>query len=135
MSDLTAYIANLENYSVKELQQIWRDYFEVVPEQVNKPYLVRGIAYRVQELRYGGLRPEIIKVLNRNLKDVEEQLRTKMRQKPGVVLTRLYKGIEFRVTIVEGGFEFNGMLYRSLTKIASIITDSKTSGPLFFGVK
>ena len=134
MHNLSTYIANLESYSVKELQEIWKDYFDYNAEQVSKVYLIRRIAYRVQELRYGGLKPEIIKILNRNIKD-KNNLTKKSKLKNGAVLTRVYKGIEFRVTIVDEGYEFNGMLYKSLTKVAGIISGSKTSGPLFFGVK
>ena len=135
MDDLSTYIANLEGMSVKELQIVWKDFFDIKPDQTNKSYLIRRIAYRVQELKYGGLKSAIVKLLNCNVKEADVKSKSKSRIKIGAVLTRVYKGVEFRVTIIENGYEFNGMIYKSLTRIAGVITDSKTSGPLFFGVK
>ena len=38
------------------------------------------------------------------------------------------------VTMLEGGFEYEGRPYRSLSAIAREITGSHISGPAFFGV-
>ena len=36
---------------------------------------------------------------------------------------------------LEGGVEYCGQRYRSLSELARIITGSRWSGPLFFGLK
>jgi hypothetical protein len=37
--------------------------------------------------------------------------------------------------VVEGGFEFAGERYKSLSMIARLITGTSWSGPAFFGLK
>ncbi|MFI3241731.1 MAG: DUF2924 domain-containing protein [Alphaproteobacteria bacterium] len=133
MNNISAYIANLENLTSEELVKIWGSYFNEKPEQTTKRYLIRRIAYRVQEIKYGGLRPDIIKLLNKRVKD-ESKVKTNP-LKLGTTLSKIYKDVEFRVKVVEDGFEYNGFIYKSLTKVAFVITGQKTSGPLFFGVK
>lgn len=41
----------------------WRDPFYSGPPPFNRPYLESRPAYRIQELAYGGLKPETIKLL------------------------------------------------------------------------
>ena len=38
-----------------ELKQLWRDLYDREPPPYNKPFLVKRLAYRIQELAYGGL--------------------------------------------------------------------------------
>ncbi len=52
----------------------------------------------------------------------------------GTVLAREYKGDEIRVQVVENGFEWNGVVFRSLTAVAQAVTGSKWNGRLFFGL-
>ena len=40
------------------LKQQWRELFAKEPPPGNRPYLESRLAYRIQELAYGGLRPE-----------------------------------------------------------------------------
>ena len=55
---------------------------------------------------------------------------------PGTVLIREYKGVEHRVTVThDGQFEYQGCVYRSLSRIAREITGAQWSGPLFFGLR
>lgn len=53
----------------------------------------------------------------------------------GTRLVREWHGRAHRVDVVEGGFDYDRERYRSLTEIASRITGSHRSGPLFFGLK
>ena len=54
--------------------------------------------------------------------------------KPGTRLIREWQGITHEVTIEEKGFSWNGVHYRSLSRIAQDITGTKWSGPRFFGL-
>jgi hypothetical protein len=54
---------------------------------------------------------------------------------PGVVLIREWGGVKHKVAVVESGFSFRGQRYRSLSAVARLITGSRWSGPLFFGLK
>lgn len=61
----------------------------------------------------------------------------KAKQLPvGSVLTRHWHGRDYQVTVVgKNRFEFAGESYRSLSKIAEVITGTHWSGPRFFGLQ
>jgi len=50
-------------------------------------------------------------------------------------LVREWKGITHEVTVVEGGFEYQGRRYRSLSAAARAIAGTRWNGPLFFGLR
>jgi hypothetical protein len=54
--------------------------------------------------------------------------------KPGTRLIREWQGVTHEVTIEEKGYSWNGLNYRSLSRIAQDITGTKWSGPRFFGL-
>ena len=41
--------------ATQQLKQLWRDLYDREPPPYNKPFLVKRLAYRMQELAYGGL--------------------------------------------------------------------------------
>ena len=53
----------------------------------------------------------------------------------GTRLLREWQGRTHHVTVVAGGFEYDGRVWRSLSAIARAITGSAWSGPLFFGLR
>jgi hypothetical protein len=55
--------------------------------------------------------------------------------RPGTVLSRPYKGQTLRVTVLELGFQYEGVVYPSLSSVAKAITGSHCSGRLFFRLK
>jgi len=94
--------------------------------------------YRLQELQHGGLG----KSTRRKLQTLAKLFRTEGRVaadpglnlKPGARLVREWHRRTHTVTVTEDGFEYAGMTYPSLTKIAKKITDTHWSGPRFFGL-
>jgi hypothetical protein len=50
-------IAGLPKLSHDELKALWREYFGVEPPAYRRGFLIRGLAHRIQELTYGGLKP------------------------------------------------------------------------------
>jgi len=55
--------------------------------------------------------------------------------KAGEKLTRMYRGKEHVVEVIEDGFRYEGHDYTSLTALAKEITGYKAiSGPAFFGL-
>ncbi len=50
----------------------------------------------------------------------------------GTVITRLHAGVEHQVTILADGFDYQGERYRSLSKIARLITGTAWNGFHFF---
>jgi len=45
------------------------------------------------------------------------------------------RGVLHTVNVVDSGFTWNGQTYKSLTRIATLITGGKWNGPLFFGLR
>jgi hypothetical protein len=51
---------------------------------------------------------------------------------PGTLITRVYKGRELHVQVLDDGFEFEGAVFKSLSAVAKHITGSHCNGYLFF---
>ncbi len=53
---------------------------------------------------------------------------------PGACLSRVYREREHIIRVLDGGFEYAGRRYRSLSAIAKVITGAHWNGMLFFGL-
>jgi hypothetical protein len=136
-----AQLAALKAAPIGALKQKWRDLFESEPPPYNRRFLEHRLAYRIQELAYGGLKPETLK----RLRDLAEELDggdSKRRRQPakdrpvaGTRLIREYQGVEHCVTVCDDGYEYQGRPYQSLSAIARAITGTRWNGLLFFGLK
>ena len=60
---IPARLAALKTTPTPELKQQWRELFDSEPPPFNRRYLESRLAYRIQELAYGGLKPETIRRL------------------------------------------------------------------------
>ena len=58
-----ARIAALKTTPTPNLKKQWRDLFDSEPPQFNRRFLESRLAYRIQELAYGGLKPATIERL------------------------------------------------------------------------
>ena len=58
-----AQLAALKTAPIGVLKQKWRDLFETEPPPYNRRFLEHRLAYRIQELTYGGLKPATLKRL------------------------------------------------------------------------
>lgn len=127
----------LQEMDMSDLKETWKNYFETDPPKFNRANIERKIAYRIQELAFSGLSNETrerIKKMRKNL-SANNRKRNKNLPPVGTILTREYKGIEHRVTILADGFEYQNMKYKNLSVIARTITGTRWSGPVFFGLK
>lgn len=128
-----------EGASPDELRREWRRLYRSEPPRISRDLLIRGIGYRLQEIEHGGLG----KSTRRKLKTLAKMFRAKGRVapdpglslKPGARLVREWHGRTHTVTVTEEGFDYAGMSYPSLTKVAKKITGARWSGPRFFGLK
>ena len=138
---IPARLAALKTTSTSDLKQQWRELFASEPPPFNRRYLESRLAYRIQELTYGGLKPETTK----RLEALGERLdggniitrRTRADLKPiaGTRLIRDWQGVEQIVTVTQDGFEWQGRPYQSLSAIARAITGTRWNGWVFFGLK
>ena len=139
---IPARLAALKSAPTAELKTQWRDLFETEPPPFNRRYLESRLAYRIQELAYGGLKPETIRRLERLGEELDGGDRSKRshrvdRDRPitGTRLLREWQGAEQIVTVTAGGFEWQGRPYKSLSAIARAITGTRWNGWVFFGLK
>ncbi|MBF0184716.1 MAG: DUF2924 domain-containing protein [Magnetococcales bacterium] len=135
LSEITA----LPGKSIQDLNQMWRKQFASDPPQAGKDYLVRRLAYRIQELAFGGLTGAAVTLLD-GLKQgpVSGKAPTKaeaVTPAPGARMIRTWQGVEHVVTVLDAGFEYQGRKYASLSSVAKAITGTHWSGPLFFGLR
>lgn len=138
---IPARLAALKTTPTPELKNQWRELFDSEPPAFNRRYLESRLAYRIQELAYGGLKPETI----RRLETLGEQLdggnitlrriRADLKPIAGTRLVREWQGIEQTVTVLADGYEWQGRPYRSLSAVARAITGTRWNGWVFFGLK
>lgn len=136
-----ARVAALPRMTLPELKTLWRDLYQEDPPRTKSAHLVRRLAYRIQELGFG-VDPAIEARITARAKDLfASPGRPKTKKTDyaepivGTRLVREYKGVEYQVTVLADGFEYQGAKYRSLSKIAALITGAAWSGPAFFGLK
>ena len=136
-----ARIAALKTMPTIELKAQWRDLFDTDPPPYSRRLLESRLAYRVQELAHGGLKPESVERLDALADELDGNGRPRRRaghnQRPiaGTRLIREWRGVEHTVTVRDDGYEFEGRPYKSLSAIARTITGTRWNGWTFFGLK
>jgi hypothetical protein len=136
-----ARVAAIKAMPTPDLKTMWRDLFATEPPPYNRRFLESRLVYRIQELAYGGLKPETVKRLEALARGVEEtnpvmrHLRAGQKPIAGTRLIREWQGIEHVVTVRDDGYEYRGAPYKSLSSIARAITGTRWNGWVFFGLK
>ena len=137
---LSAEIAALESLDLNQLRVRWKLLYEIeAPPHLSRDWLRRAVAYRIQENALGGLKLATRRLLERIAEDARVRKPSKVvpmrKVGPNTILIREWGGTRHEVTVVENGVMFRGKRYRSLSKVARMITGNQWSGPLFFGLK
>jgi hypothetical protein len=140
-ADVLGRLAALKTAATPALKQQWRDLFGTEPPPYNRRFLESRLAYRIQELAYGGLEPETLARLEAlgELLDGGKITVRRMRgdDNPiaGTQLIREYQGVEHVATVTRDGYEDLGRPYQSLSAIARAITGTRWNGRVFFGLR
>ena len=147
-------IEQLQEMQVEELRQRYREVFREESRTKHKQHLVRRIGWRLQVLAHGDLseraRQRALTIANDA--DLRVQVppewiakgppaqrrksEVKDRRLPviGTVMSRVYRDQTVVVKVLQGGFEYRGRRYRSLSAIAREATGTRWNGLLFFGL-
>jgi hypothetical protein len=137
---VAAQLESLREMTTGELRAEWRRRFRSPPpNRLSRDLLMRGVAYKLQERAHGGLS----RVTRRKLEALATQLVAGPGWRPdpypslkcGTRLVRSWGGETHGVLVLDGGFEYRGAHFRSLSQIARTITGVRWSGPRFFGLK
>jgi hypothetical protein len=140
-ASVVARVAALKTTTTPNLKAMWRQLFETEPPPYNRRFLESRLAYRIQELVYGGLKAETVKRLKAIAEDLDggdpARRRRPAKDRPiaGTRLIREWQGIEHCVTVRDDGYEYQGRPYQSLSALARIITGTRWNGWVFFGLK
>src|SRR5260370_28966919 len=133
-------LASLRSLPIRQLKQQWRSLYNSEPPlRVSRELLTRAVAYRIQEQVLGGLKPSTRRLLERLASDprVGRPLTLSSCAPPasvGTVLMRDWPGIPHEGKVLDRGVLYKRKPYRSLSEVARLITGSRWSGPLFFGL-
>jgi len=136
--ELSQKTAALKALTTQQLRAEWQQLYRSNSPRLSRDLLIRTLAYRLQELAYGGLRKATLRKLAMLTKDFETKGRIvsdpNPRIRPGSRLMREWRGRTHTIVVTEDGFEYAGKSYSSLSIIAQTITGAHWSGPRFFGL-
>ncbi len=136
-----ARLAALRSTPTAGLKEQWRELFGKEPPPFNRKYIESRLAYRLQELAFGGLKPETVarlEALGEQLDGGKVEVRKRRvddRPIAGTRLIREWQGVEHTVTVLHDGYEWQGRPYKSLSAAARAITGTRWNGLVFFGLK
>ena len=119
------------------------------PSSSNKIFLWRKIAYRLQELEYGGLPDDTKNRINELIERYDPVNNKTLRPKtvmernsnngrdrrlpiPGAIIRKEYKDQLIEVKVLENGFEYQGKSYKTLSAVATAVTGDHLNGYTFF---
>ena len=140
-ASVAAQVAQLPQLPMAELRALWQRLHGGEAPNHNRQFLERRIAYRLQEVEYRKVAPDVLDRNKRRIAKLVETGTLKKRDRDhrpaaGTLLTREYRGIAYKVVVTaDGQYDFEGRLFPSLSMIAREITGTRWSGPLFFGLK
>ncbi|MTH59998.1 DUF2924 domain-containing protein [Paracoccus litorisediminis] len=136
-----ARLTALKTAPMAELKAQWVELFDCVPPPFSRRHLEARLAFRIQELTYGGLPPATLRRLEA-LSDAFDRgengkanARAGLKPITGTRLIREWQGVEHVVTVTQEGYEWQGRPYRSLSAIARAVSGTRWNGWVFFGLK
>src|SRR5690606_8381632 len=136
-----ARLAALKDMTVRELKSEWQALIGSPAPNNSRPFLERRIAYRIQELTFGGITKPTRQLLDALADEVEgKKVRKSMISDPrnpviGTRLVREWDGAEHTITVLKDGFDWQGRRYKSLSAVARDITGTQWNGYRFFGLR
>lgn len=155
--EIEMLVATLERMTVAELRARYAEVAGEPARSSSKPHLIKRIAWRVQANREGGLSERARRRAEELAEGTDLRLTPPPRKaapvgptvtlsvpngsdgvpiRPGTLLRRAYKGRTIVVRVLaDGGFEYEGERYGSLSAVAKRVTGSHWNGLHFFGLR
>lgn len=142
MKTVTEEIADLRAMDAAALSERYEVLYGRPPRVRHREHLWRKCAWKLQEQRLGGLSGTARRKLDSLMSEIElpsqEPLRGVVKEPdplaPGATLQREWRNQHIEVRVLDRGFEYDGVVYRSLSAIAERITGTHWNGKAFFGV-
>lgn len=154
--NISEQIQALKNADLQKIQARYKELFNGSEAPcANKPYLIKKIAYKLQEMADGGisddakmqiidliekydpinnkaLRPQVVSA-GKNIVSIPF-MRDKRLPIPGSVIQKKYKNQNIHVKVLDKGFEYKDKYYKSLSAIAFELTGAHWNGFSFFNL-
>ena len=133
-------LAALPQLSKTALFDLWKQLFNASPSpKLRRDLMIPILAFRLQEQAFGSVGARTLDRL-RNLsrafeRDSDSAIPSAPQIRPGTRLVRQWRDQVHLVNVEPNGYEYQGARYQSLSEIARLITGTRWSGPLFFGIK
>ena len=133
-------IAQLPKLDRTALCDLWESHFRTSPPaKLRRDLMIPILAYRIQEQAFGSLKAATRNRLRQLAEGFAEGsndlVKPKPSLKPGTRLIRECGNQVHLVNVEAKGYEYKGGRYKSLSQIARLITGTRWSGPVFFGIK
>jgi hypothetical protein len=138
---ILARLTALKSMSVNDLKAEWQAMFDAPAPNNSRTFLESRLAYRIQELTYGGPDKQTRRLLGLLADEVEGTLTCKAQiadpRNPvvGTKLIREWDGVAHTVIVLKDGFDWGGQRYQSLSAVARAITGTRWNGYRFFGLR
>ena len=138
---ILARLAALKAMSVNELKAEWQALFDAPAPNNSRNFLEGRLAYRIQELTYGGPDKQTRRLLDLLADEVDGTLTRKAQiadpRNPvvGTKLIREWDGVAHTVTVLREGFDWDGRRFKSLSAVARAIAGTRWNGYRFFGLR
>ena len=104
------------------------------PPFLSVSFLRTASAYAAQRKAHDGMPTATKRALRQIAQGDDPKAAIAPTLSPGAHLVREWNGRTYPVHVVEGGFQLDGKVWRSLSAIAKHITGATWSGPRFFGL-
>src|SRR5271154_4099997 len=150
-------LTRLQRLTIPQLRSRYAAVFGEHTLANNRIWLIKRIAWRLQEQAQGGLSERARRRANELANDADlrmnqprpprapktaavipatpsEPALDKRLPPPGTVLTRSYQGQILQVEVLPRGFAYQGQVFKSLSGVAKAITGSHCNGFWFFGL-
>ncbi len=151
LGDAMTRIRQLEDMTVGDLAELYRQLYGEPTRTRNKDYLRKRLQFRLQELASGGLPAKALAKITELGDELPERWRIRQAEKgklpmpevprdprlppAGTVLRRVHQGATHDVTVALDGFDYAGRRFKTLSAIAKLITGTPWNGFAFFGLK
>ena len=138
MSPKSELLGQLPSLDRAGLLDLWhRSFGRPASPGLRRELMLPILAFRIQELAHGGLKPETKAKLQELAPSLNPKghIDARKRFRAGTRVVREWKGKVHEVLVTAGGYEYLGETYKSLSPIACRITGTHWSGPAFFGTK
>jgi hypothetical protein len=131
MKQVSAALAELAGLDRPALVERWASVFGVPAPKSCQVTLLRGaLAWQAQAAQQKASTDQAARHLARAAAAPLADTLT-----PGTRLLREWQGRTHHVTVTAEGFDYDGRRWKSLSAIATAITGTRWSGPLFFGLR